>query len=86
MIYRSLVTWYNVSFSDNCQLGLYCDTNSTTCNQQKALGSSCKADKECISYNCLPSQVCGVSTSKPRHLSTWVYLIVGAGLFGGKME
>ena len=78
------ITWYYVSFSDNCQIGLYCDTNTTTCNHQRAVGSSCSADKECNSFNCLPSRVCGVATSKPHHLATWVYLIIGVGIFGGK--
>ncbi|KAI0000395.1 hypothetical protein BJV77DRAFT_973648 [Russula vinacea] len=60
---------------DNCKIGLYCDTNSTTCIQQKALGASCSADKECTSFNCLPS--------RPRHLSIWIYLVIGVGIFGG---
>jgi hypothetical protein len=65
-------------------LGLYCDTNSTTCMQQKAVAASCSADKECTSYNCLPSKVCGLGPDKPRHLSVWVYLVIGVGIFGGK--
>jgi hypothetical protein len=73
-------------FSDNCKIGLYCDTNSTTCIQQKALGASCSADKECTSFNCLPSRVCGAPPSKPRHLSIWIYLVIGVGIFGGKAE
>lgn len=68
---------------DNCKIGLYCDTNSTTCNQQKALGASCSADKECSSFNCLPSRVCGIGPSKPRHFATWVYLVICVGIFGG---
>jgi len=68
---------------DNCKIGLYCDANSTTCIQQKAQGASCSADKECSSYNCLPSRVCGVRTSKPRHFSFVIYLVIGLGIFGG---
>ena len=70
--------------SDNCKIGLYCDTNSTTCIQQRDVGASCGADKECVSFNCLPNQVCGVSPSNPRHFATWVYAIIGIGIFGGK--
>ena len=69
--------------SDNCKIGLYCDTNSTTCVQQKAVGASCDADKECLSCNCLPNQTCGVSPSNPHHLSTGIYAIIGIGIFGG---
>ncbi|KAI9442362.1 hypothetical protein H4582DRAFT_1276672 [Lactarius indigo] len=68
---------------DNCKVGLYCDTNSTVCIQQKALGASCSADKECSSYNCLPDQTCGETPSNPRHLPMWVYIIIGVGIFGG---
>lgn len=68
---------------DNCKVGLYCDTNTTVCIQQKALDASCSADKECSSYNCLPNQVCGSSPSDPRHFSMWVYIVIGVGIFGG---
>ncbi|KAI9456623.1 hypothetical protein F5148DRAFT_984406 [Russula earlei] len=69
--------------SDNCMVGLYCDTNSTTCIQQKAIGESCSADKECLTYNCMPNLVCGVSPSNPRQFPTWVYIVAGTGIFGG---
>ncbi|KAI0256136.1 hypothetical protein BJV78DRAFT_1097382, partial [Lactifluus subvellereus] len=68
---------------DNCKIGLYCDTNSTVCMNQKAVGASCSADKECSSYNCLPTRVCGLSPSSPRHFPTWVYVTIGGGIFGG---
>ncbi|KAI0305567.1 hypothetical protein B0F90DRAFT_1699104 [Multifurca ochricompacta] len=68
---------------DNCRVGLYCDTNSTICIQQKSVGGSCSADKECSSYNCLPTRVCGTSPSDPRHFPVWVYAIIGIGIFGG---
>jgi hypothetical protein len=70
--------------SDNCKIGLYCDTNSTTCIQQKNIGQSCSADKECITYNCTPNRVCGTSPSSPRHFPTWVYIIIGTGIFGSE--
>jgi hypothetical protein len=70
--------------SDNCKVGLYCDTNSTICIQQRAIGARCTADKECVSYNCLPNQTCGVDPSNPRHFPVWVYIIIGFGIFGGE--
>ncbi len=72
--------------SDNCKVGLYCDTNSTVCIQQKAFAASCSADKECSSYNCLPDQTCGGSPSNPRHFPMWVYIIIGVGIFGGEHD
>src|SRR5260221_14527295 len=70
--------------SDNCQIGLYCDTNTTVCIQQRAIGANCDADKECLTYNCLPNRVFGISPSNPRHFPTWVYIVIGTGIFGGK--
>ena len=70
--------------SDNCRVGLYCDTNTTVCIQEKAFGASCNADKECSSYNCLPNQTCGESPSNPRHFAVWVYAVIGIGIFGGE--
>jgi hypothetical protein len=70
--------------SDNCKVGLYCDTNSTVCIQQRTVGARCTADKECVSYNCLPDQICGVNPSNPRHFPVWVYVIIGIGIFGGE--
>lgn len=33
-------------FSGNCRVGLYCDSQSNKCVQNKALGEACSADKE----------------------------------------
>jgi len=68
---------------DNCRRGLYCDTNQKVCITSKGLGGTCDADKECLSYNCLPSGTCGTDVTEPRHLGAWVYAIVGIGIFGG---
>lgn len=32
----------------NCQIGLYCDSQSLVCMQTKQLGESCDADKEYV--------------------------------------
>jgi len=67
----------------NCALGLYCDAAEKVCKPEKNLGDSCTADKECTSWNCLESGVCGVSESVPHHFGVWVYVVVGLGIFGG---
>ena len=40
----------------------------------------------CDTWNCLSSGFCGVGEATPSHLRTWVYLIVGIGIFGGEWE
>ncbi|RDB16991.1 hypothetical protein Hypma_002678 [Hypsizygus marmoreus] len=67
----------------NCQLGLYCDAAQKVCMAEKLFGEACTADKECSSWNCLGSGVCGVSESIPHHFAIWVYIVVGLGIFGG---
>lgn len=67
----------------NCNLGLYCDSQQKMCMQQKDLNVACDADKECASFNCQPSGVCGKSASAPNHFATWIYAVVGIGIFGG---
>ncbi|KAK0504880.1 hypothetical protein EDD18DRAFT_1126802 [Armillaria luteobubalina] len=67
----------------NCRLGLYCDSQQLTCIKTKDLGQTCDADKECSTYNCLSSGVCGESPRTPRHFGAWVYVIVCIGIFGG---
>ncbi|KIM74332.1 hypothetical protein PILCRDRAFT_80164 [Piloderma croceum F 1598] len=67
----------------NCMNGMYCDSQQKVCIQSKALGVSCDADKECLSYNCLSSGTCGKAAEAPNHFGTWVYAIVAIGIFGG---
>ncbi|KAJ7733757.1 hypothetical protein DFH07DRAFT_132432 [Mycena maculata] len=67
----------------NCVVGLYCDSSALQCMAEKDLGASCTADKECSSWNCLASGVCGVDTTIPKHVGTWVYVVVAIGIFGG---
>ncbi|ETW80398.1 hypothetical protein HETIRDRAFT_321297 [Heterobasidion irregulare TC 32-1] len=68
---------------DNCRIGLYCDSQQKVCIQQKALAVSCSADKECLSYNCLASGVCGKDPREPHHVGVWVYVVIAIGIFGG---
>ncbi|KAI0790834.1 hypothetical protein C8Q75DRAFT_760909 [Abortiporus biennis] len=67
----------------NCRTGLYCDASQKVCMQSKDLGVQCAADKECVSYNCLDTGVCGKSADKPNHVGRWVYVVCGIGIFGG---
>merc|ERR1712130_938635 len=67
----------------NCHTGLYCDSQKKVCMLHKLLGDACTADKECDSWNCLVSGVCGVSEAIPHHFGTWVYIVVALGIFGG---
>ncbi|KAH9910951.1 hypothetical protein B0H21DRAFT_782468 [Amylocystis lapponica] len=67
----------------NCQVGLYCDSQSLQCIQTRELGQACDADKECSTYNCLASGVCGLSSDTPKYVANWVYVIVGVGIVAG---
>jgi hypothetical protein len=66
----------------NCQVGTYCDSQQKTCLQSKQLNVGCSADKECASYNCMVSGVCGRAAEAPNHFGIWVYIIVAVGIFG----
>jgi len=67
----------------NCINNLYCDSQQKVCVQTKALNEGCDADKECSSYNCLKSGVCGKAAEAPNQFGTWVYVVVAIGIFGG---
>ncbi|CAK5281480.1 unnamed protein product [Mycena citricolor] len=67
----------------NCVAGLYCDAGTKQCMAEKSLGASCTADKECSSWNCLASGVCGIDTTLPKHVGIWVYVVVAIGIFVG---
>jgi len=71
----------------NCRVGLYCDAQdqNKVCKPNKVLGVSCDADKECDSWNCLSSGVCGPSADEPRELGLWVYIVVGLAILGGML-
>ena len=68
----------------NCKVGLYCDSQQLVCVQGKDVGETCDADKECLSYNCLADGTCGVTTDTPVKVKTWVYIVVGICIIGGK--
>jgi hypothetical protein len=67
----------------NCRVGLYCDSQQKVCMAQKQLNAACDADKECASFNCLSTGVCGKSAAAPNHFGAWIYILVGFGIFGG---
>jgi len=67
----------------NCANGMYCDSQQKVCVQAKTLSTACNADKECSTYNCLSSGVCGKAPEAPNQFGTWVYIVVAVGIFGG---
>ncbi|KAF5389484.1 hypothetical protein D9757_004301 [Collybiopsis confluens] len=67
----------------NCRVGLYCDAQSLKCFQEKALDEICDADKECSTWNCLASGVCGTDLAFDHRVSSWVYAVVVIGILGG---
>jgi len=67
----------------NCMKGFYCDGQSLVCNQQKAFGQTCDADKECSSNNCESSLTCGLPPDAPKHFAVWVYAVVAIAILGG---
>jgi len=73
----------NIVSRGNCRLGLYCDAQSKVCVQNKGRNEACTADKECESYNCLKSGVCGLPADTPNRFPAWVYVLVVFGIFGG---
>jgi hypothetical protein len=75
--------FHNVVSRGNCRVGLYCDAKSSTCFQNKLLGETCDADKECDSFNCMSTGVCGESAATPHHFGIYVYILVGLGIIGG---
>lgn len=67
----------------NCIPGHYCDASDHQCKQENVEGAGCQADKECQSNNCKLDGKCGQPTNAPQHLSTWIYVVVAVGIFGG---
>ncbi|KII92094.1 hypothetical protein PLICRDRAFT_27352 [Plicaturopsis crispa FD-325 SS-3] len=67
----------------NCQIGNYCDSQTTKCVAAKNLNEACDADKECLSYNCMSSGKCGKGADQPRHVGVWVYVVVAIAILGG---
>jgi len=69
----------------NCEKSLYCDATASppVCVQKKNLGSSCDADKECTSNNCLGNLTCGLAPDAPKQFATWVYVVVAIAIIGG---
>ncbi|KAJ7287630.1 hypothetical protein C8J57DRAFT_1117621 [Mycena rebaudengoi] len=81
--YKNESEFIDIVSRGDCRLGLYCDSPTKKCIQEKAIGEACSADKECASWNCLSGGTCGQDVSIPRHVATWVYVVVAAGIFGG---
>lgn len=73
----------NIVSRGNCKKGLYCDSQNLVCIEQKDVGENCDADKECKSFNCLSTLVCGDEIDAAAHVGVWVYVIVAICIFGG---
>ncbi|KXN90640.1 hypothetical protein AN958_03880 [Leucoagaricus sp. SymC.cos] len=73
----------NIVSRGNCAPGLYCDSSQKVCLNERAIGESCDGDKECQSWNCLASGVCGQPAAEPHHFGIYVYILVALGIFGG---
>ncbi|CAE6517777.1 unnamed protein product [Rhizoctonia solani] len=75
----------NIVSRGNCRKGLYCDAAQKICIATQDYGSSCTADKECTSGNCLDNLTCGFSTDAPRKLAVWIYVVVAIAIVGGML-
>ncbi|GBE81574.1 hypothetical protein SCP_0313030 [Sparassis crispa] len=73
----------NIVSRGNCRPGLYCDSQSLTCMQSRAQGEACDADKECSTYICLASGICGNRADAAKDVGKWVYAVVAVFIFIG---
>lgn len=48
--------------------------------------SSYDCVSRCLTFHCRRNGVCGPSGDSPRQFRTWVYSLVGIGIFGGKSQ
>ncbi|KAJ3776508.1 hypothetical protein FB446DRAFT_292119 [Lentinula raphanica] len=88
---NNVCMWANVTENEDCvvqntaYIG-YTASGGEFIDIEKDLGEACDADKECSTWNCLSSGVCGPDQALDRHVSPWVYVVVGisivAGMFG----
>jgi len=46
IIFTSVSEMCQLLLSDNCRVGLYCDSTQKVCIQRKNIGDQCDADKE----------------------------------------
>jgi hypothetical protein len=83
IVYGSSGESIDIVSRGNCKIGSYCDSGSKVCMAAKAAGATCSADKECDTYNCMSSGVCGLSASAPRQFGAWVYVLVALGIICG---
>ncbi|KAF9515450.1 hypothetical protein BS47DRAFT_1391634 [Hydnum rufescens UP504] len=79
--------YINIVSRDNCKNGMYCDSTQKLCVNELALGRVVLLTRSewCTSDNCALSGQCGPSASASKHVSTWVYAVVCAGIVGSML-
>ncbi|KAG9039901.1 hypothetical protein FRB95_004373 [Tulasnella sp. JGI-2019a] len=70
----------NIVSRDNCQQGLYCDSQTLGCKQQLDFGADCSADKMCLSHNCGTDDKCHLRAGTVQRIPFWQYIITGVGI------
>ncbi|TEB38191.1 hypothetical protein FA13DRAFT_1751902 [Coprinellus micaceus] len=73
----------NIVSRGNCRVGLYCDSATKQCRQNKALGEECTADKECDSMNCDANSKCAIAAATPHKFGIYAYVLVALGILAG---
>ncbi|UZJ53835.1 hypothetical protein CBS101457_003155 [Exobasidium rhododendri] len=71
---------------DDCQVGLYCNNEGGTssCRQEKQIGSSCVENRECVEFNCnVQSKICEIAPQSIRQIPPWSLGLVGIAIISG---
>ncbi|KZO93102.1 hypothetical protein CALVIDRAFT_503437 [Calocera viscosa TUFC12733] len=74
-------TFYDVVSRDNCATGGYCDGVQRVCMPTADVGGTCSADKECDSYNCLPTSLCGPPADSASTVPAYIWVALALGIF-----
>ncbi|KAF7965807.1 hypothetical protein HWV62_22854 [Athelia sp. TMB] len=83
--YASNTEFIYIVSRHNCMNGFYCDSSQLVCVKTNLEGQSCGSDKECATFNCLESGVCGKGPQEPNHVAIYVYILVALGILGGML-
>lgn len=83
--YSSSTEFIYIVSRHNCMTGFYCDSSQLVCVKTNLEGESCGSDKECSTFNCLETGVCGKGPQEPNHVAIYVYILVALGILGGML-